>query len=94
MRQLPVVQGQSGGPARVEVRIDHNYHQLPTDKLTRWEATRAPAYFEYRRRWNENPKNFVVGDFPIHLDVEATSDCNLKCTMCPRTEMIDQNQFW
>ncbi len=39
-------------------------------------------YFEYRRRWNENPKNFIIGDFPIHLDIELNSTCNLRCVMC------------
>jgi len=39
-------------------------------------------YKEYRRKWNENPKNKVVGDFPVHLDFETTTICNLKCYMC------------
>lgn len=28
-----------------------------------------------------------VGDFPIHLDIETTNACNLRCPMCPRTIM-------
>lgn len=39
-------------------------------------------YREYRRKWNENPKQHIVGNFPIHLDLEATTLCNLKCFMC------------
>ena len=47
------------------------------------ESTDA-KYLEYRRQWMENPKNFKVRDFPIHLDIEITNRCNLKCTFCDK----------
>jgi len=37
---------------------------------------------EYRLKWRENPVRHVAGRFPIHLDIEATSICNLKCPFC------------
>jgi radical SAM protein with 4Fe4S-binding SPASM domain len=37
---------------------------------------------EYRKKWVEWPKNFYTGNFPLHLDIEASSICNLKCTFC------------
>ncbi len=40
---------------------------------------------EYRRKWRENPHHHIVGRFPIHLDVESTSVCNLKCPFCAGT---------
>jgi radical SAM protein with 4Fe4S-binding SPASM domain len=92
MRKLPVVG--NGGPRPAEVKVDHNYHQLPSDRTKAWEATRPPEYFEYRKRWDLNPKEDVPGDFPIHLDIEATSDCNLLCTMCPRTDLLNAGTFW
>jgi len=39
-------------------------------------------YLDYREKWNENPKNFIVDDFPIHIDLETNTNCNLKCFMC------------
>ena len=42
----------------------------------------TPEYKEYRRRWKENPKKNVVGNFPIHVDLESTSHCNLRCPFC------------
>jgi len=42
----------------------------------------GPAYIEYRRRWNENPKKYIVDTFPIHLDLESITQCNLKCSLC------------
>jgi len=42
----------------------------------------SSEYGEYRRKWNENPKNHIVERFPIHLDIESANFCNLKCKMC------------
>ena len=78
----------------VDTPIDHNYHVESNDKVKRWESTLPEEYWDYRRQWENNPKNRVVGKFPIHLDIEATSSCNLKCTMCPRTEMEANGTFW
>lgn len=78
----------------VDTPIDHNFHQEPNEKIRRWEATRSPEYWEYRRKWEENPKNHIVESFPIHLDIEATNACNLKCVMCPRTTMVENGTFW
>lgn len=39
-------------------------------------------YKEYRRRWHELPKGQTVADFPLHVDIELASICNLKCPMC------------
>ncbi|MDD9968296.1 MAG: radical SAM protein [Myxococcales bacterium] len=41
-----------------------------------------PAYKAYRARWHKNPANNVVERFPVHLDIETTSACNLRCPMC------------
>ncbi len=40
---------------------------------------------EYRRRWKDNPTSHIVEDFPIHLDIESTSVCNLRCAFCAST---------
>ena len=37
---------------------------------------------DYRKKWRENPAKHIVERFPIHLDVETTSLCNLKCAFC------------
>jgi radical SAM protein with 4Fe4S-binding SPASM domain len=78
----------------VETPIDHNFHQPSNERIKTWEASLPPAYFEYRRRWEQDPKNHVVGPAPIHLDIEATSNCNMECIMCPRTDMVAAGTFW
>jgi len=50
-------------------------------------------YKEYRRQWMENPQKKIVRDFPIHLDIETTSRCNLKCTFCDRQLFISQKNM-
>lgn len=57
-----------------------------SDKME-WEQARGPEYWEYRRKWEEYPKKMYASDFPIHLDIETTNACNLRCPMCPRTIM-------
>lgn len=78
----------------LDTPVDHNFHLTPSQRLQRWEATLSPAYWEYRHKWENHPKQKVVGDFPIHLDIEATNACNLKCVMCPRTDMVEAGTFW
>ena len=60
-----------------KTEIDPTFHL----ELSKYEEQSA-KYKDYRRRWNENPKNFIVDDFPIHVDLETTTSCNLKCFMC------------
>lgn len=50
-------------------------------------------YREYRRKWVENPQGFIVEDFPVHLDIEATNRCNLKCTFCDKLPYLKPEDF-
>lgn len=43
-----------------------------------WEA----KYAEYRRDWSEYPKKQQVSEYPLLVDIELSSVCNLKCPMC------------
>ncbi len=40
------------------------------------------AYAENRRDWTQFAKNMFVSDYPLHVDLELASICNLKCPMC------------
>lgn len=42
----------------------------------------SDGYKEYRRKWFEYPKEQHVSDYPVHVDIELASICNLKCPMC------------
>jgi radical SAM protein with 4Fe4S-binding SPASM domain len=45
---------------------------------TGWEA----GYTEYRRLWQELPARRELRDYPLLVDLELSSVCNLKCKMC------------
>src|SRR5690348_16775115 len=40
------------------------------------------AYRENRRLWAELPRSATVSDYPLHVDLELASICNLRCPMC------------
>ena len=54
------------------------------------ESQNQKRWSNYRRNWYEVPKNGIVTDFPMHLDLEVTNVCDLRCPMCPRTQMLQQ----
>ena len=58
-----------------------------------WKDHRGEAYHRYRRDWHEVPASKTELDFPIHLDIETTTRCNLLCPMCPRTLLVEKGTF-
>ncbi|MEC8147394.1 MAG: radical SAM/SPASM domain-containing protein [Pseudomonadota bacterium] len=42
----------------------------------------ADEYKENRRLWTDCAKKQLVSDYPLHVDLELASICNLKCPMC------------
>lgn len=78
----------------IEIKVDHNFHLMNENKMKEWESRRGNKYIEYRKEWYNNPIINKLNQYPIHLDIEATSACNFECTMCPRTEMIENKKFW
>lgn len=45
---------------------------------TGWEK----EYKEYRSKWVELPKSRKISEYPLLVDLELASACNLKCPMC------------
>ena len=74
----------------VHVPVNSTYHEVAHGAHhAKWLETKSKRYNEYRRKWTENPANFINEGFPLNLDIEASSACNLLCPMCSRT--IDMN---
>ncbi len=48
------------------------------NKSLGWEE----GYKAYRKNWNDFPKRQYVSDYPLLVDLELASICNLKCPMC------------
>jgi radical SAM protein with 4Fe4S-binding SPASM domain len=45
------------------------------------------AYLTYRKRWVDYPKQKIVSEFPLCIDIEPAFACNLRCTMCYTREI-------
>lgn len=43
-----------------------------------WEAD----YADYRAKWSQYAKTQTVSDYPLLVDIELSSVCNLRCPMC------------
>ena len=43
-----------------------------------WEK----EFHEYQRLWFSLPKNKEVRDYPLHVELELSTICNLQCPMC------------
>lgn len=69
-----------------------NFHQRPFDTANRfWEFYAKQGDFVStlinRIQWYEYPKHHFVSDFPLHVDIETTSKCNMNCPMCFRQNL-------
>lgn len=52
-----------------------------------------PEYREYRRLWHAAPREFLPLAFPLHLDIEPTNRCNLRCTFCDKLPSLTPDQL-
>lgn len=75
----------------METQINTGHYQiLGTDRFDDGEKSFNKTYFDYRKKWREFPQNKILADFPLHLDIESTNACNLKCPMCGRNWMREK----
>lgn len=63
-----------------------NYSMDTPEREARFEEYRgegwAAEYAEYRRNWSEYAQKQYVSDYPLLVDIELSSICNLNCPMC------------
>ena len=50
-------------------------------------ATYDEKYLRSRRRWDYFTRTREVAPAPLHVDIETTNLCDLKCIMCERKDM-------
>lgn len=75
-----------------DVKPNATYSEVRAPNLE-WPKHRSKEYWEYRKKWNDYPKQFIVPDFPLCLDIETTNICNLLCPMCSRTIQIKDGTY-
>lgn len=61
------------------INVNPNFHTIGGKSVLR---SKDPRFLEYREQWAKRPQSFTAGGFPLHLDIEATRVCNLRCPFC------------
>jgi sulfatase maturation enzyme AslB (radical SAM superfamily) len=69
------------------IPINKGQFSLETpERVARFEANRGfgveDSYKENRKLWTEYAKSRHVSSYPLHVDIELASVCNLQCPMC------------
>lgn len=63
-----------------------NYTMESAEREALFEKKRAAGweeeYRKYRENWREYPQKQFVAEYPLLVDLELSSLCNLKCPMC------------
>lgn len=63
-----------------------NYSMETPEREVSFETMRAEGweeeYYIYRKNWSEFAKNKTISEYPLLVDTELASICNLKCPMC------------
>ena len=52
-----------------------------------WEKNNTISFKNYRKNWTDWPNNSHVDKFPLHLNIEITTICNLACTFCYHSDL-------
>ena len=76
-------------PGSLKTGLQINFHQRSFDSPERYwnfilNQGNFLLYFFNRIKWFLGPKNEYVTDFPLHVDLESASTCNMNCPMCYR----------
>lgn len=76
-----------------KIKINHDYFLLSS----KWESVKyfmhqgnLVAHILDRLKWHYCPKYFITPSFPTHLEIEASSACQMRCPMCKTTEMVNR----
>lgn len=58
-----------------------------------WEKAKGESYAQYRREWSDRLITLKCGDFPLSINVEITTRCNLACTFCTNPTLLKDQVF-
>lgn len=58
-----------------------NRHRAANEAQTAWDADQDD-YRAYREEWNRAAETDYTPEAPLHVDIELSDGCNLRCKMC------------
>lgn len=68
-----------------EIKNKQDIHRILAKEL-------GKGYSEYRREWAQ-AEAFNSRSFPVHMDIETTNRCNMRCVMCEHGQRPKQEYF-
>ena len=84
----------------MDARTDHEAYDFDPNESYKeivyseeWKKDKPAEYYAYRAEWDAIPREKRETGFPLHLDIETTNICNLRCPMCPRTILLAADEF-
>ncbi len=88
----------ASGGMELGAGLQVNFHQNPFDTAERYwrfilNQGHFTAYFFNRVNWYMAPKNRITTPFPLHVDIETASTCNMDCPMCYRRQLKETGQM-
>lgn len=63
-----------------EISFGHR-KEMAEKEFDKWEME-ADKYREYRLEWNRTANEDYLPTHPLHVDIELSNVCNLRCKMC------------
>lgn len=78
-----------GEKKSVSVTPNSNFNSLNGSVMP---DTPSEEYIHYRQCWGKYPRSFTLRELPMHLDLEASSRCNLNCSFCDRRPVLGSGQ--
>ena len=84
--------------ASTQANIQELKKELDTDKiiigtdktLKSLKQGNVIPYLINRYQWYQYPKRGKVAPFPLHVDIEVSAKCNLRCPMCANRHVTDE----
>lgn len=74
------------------VGIKKHYGGILMTESLKPQNIRPQTYIEYRDVWKKAESLNVLTGFPLHLDIELTNVCNLKCKMCWQNDLLNSEK--
>ncbi len=64
-----------------------------SENFKKWYADNTISFKKYRSDWTDRPTNSKYGNFPLSLNVEITTKCNLACTFCWHSSLKEDEKI-
>ena len=64
-----------------------------SENFKKWYSENTISFKKYRNNWINRPTNSEYGDFPLSLNIEITTKCNLACTFCWHSSLKEEEKI-